>query len=181
MELSIEALPIALSVQSLRAEIDAHGDIWDRYRWRTEHARSPHRECSDIWVRYNALENFGPKFNDEHESVWYPVAEQLPAARALSESVAALRAQELAGVLVTKVPAGKQVYPHVDRGWHAENTDKVGVLVAGNRAQSFCFDDIDHRCEAGEAFEFRNDVPHWVLNPTDEDRITLIVCLRRIH
>ncbi len=178
----IEALPFSLSVTGLREELSAHPDVWDRYRWRTEHPRSPHREVSDIWCRYNALDNLGPNFNDEHESVWYPVVDKLPSVPLLCDAVMAqLDNRELAGVLITKVPAGKQVYPHVDRGWHAENTDKVGVLVQGNLGQSFCYDGIQHRCVAGNCFLFENQVSHWVENPTAEDRITLIVCMRRSH
>lgn len=151
---------------------------WDRHRWRTEHPRSPHREASDIWLRYNAIENFGPTFNDEHESVWYP--DIPPEGRALAEDVAAqFDAIQLGGVLLTKVPAGKQIYPHIDRGWHAEHYEKLAVLIEGNLEQSFCFADGEFRCEPGDAFTFNNQDCHWVLNPTDEDRVTLIVCVRR--
>ncbi len=177
--MNISALPCAFNVEPLRAELEAHPEAWDRHRWRTEHPRSPHRECSDIWCRYNAIENYGPRFNDEHEGVWYPVAEQLPSAREISEALSAIRGQKLAGVLLTKVPARKQVYPHIDRGWHAESTDKVGVLIEGNRLQRFCFEGVAHGCEEGECFWFANQAPHWVLNDTDQDRVTLIVCLRR--
>lgn len=177
--MSIAALPYSFNVEPLRAELRAHPESWDQYRWRTEHPRSPHRECSDVWVRYNALENLGPRFNEAHEAVWYPIAEHLPTAREISEAVAAIRGQSLAGVLLTKIPAGHQVYPHIDRGWHAENTDKVGVLVEGNSLQHFCFGDVSHGCNEGDCFWFSNQSAHWVLNDTSEDRVTLIVCLRK--
>ena len=177
--MSIAALPFAFNVEALQRELAAHPEAWDRYRWRTEHPRSPHREASDIWLRYNALENFGPHFNDPHEAVWYPVASNLPSARAIAETVADIRNQPLAGVLITRIPAHKQVYPHIDRGWHAENTDKVGVLIEGNRHQQFCFEGVSHECDEGECFWFSNQTPHWVLNPSAQDRTTLIVCLRR--
>lgn len=177
--MNIHLLPYKFEVAPLLRELDAHPALWDEYRWRTEHPRSPHRDCSDIWCRYNALENLGPRFNDEHESVWYPVVDSLPSVKTISEEIAEYRQQPLAGVLITKVPSYGQVYPHIDRGWHAENTDKVGVLVWGNRRQHFCFDETHFVCEQGESFWFRNQSPHWVVNPTDEDRITLIVCLRK--
>lgn len=178
--MSIAALPFAFNVERLQSELAAHPEAWDEYRFRTEPPRSPHRECSDIWCRYNAIGNLGPYFNAAHESVWYPVIEKLPAARELSHAVmAAVGGKELAGVLITKVPAGKQVHPHADHGWHAESFEKFAVLIAGNRDQSFCFEDAEHRCEAGDCFTFNNQVPHWVLNPTAEDRVTLIICARR--
>lgn len=177
--MNIQILPHQFDVEPLQRELATHPEVWNQYRWRTEHPRSPHREVSDIWVRYNAPENLGPRFNDEHESVWYPVADRLPCIKALAETIATIRGQYLAGVLVTKVPAHKQVYPHVDRGWHAESTDKIGVLIHGNRLQHFCFEDMAFGCEEGAAFEFCNQKPHWVLNDTDEDRVTLIACLRK--
>lgn len=177
--MNITPLPYAFDVKPLREELAAHPEAWNQHRWRTEHPRSPHRECSDVWIRYNALENLGPHFNDEHESVWYPIVDQLPTARRISETVADLRHQRLCGVLITKVPAGGKVYRHIDRGWHAENTDKVGVMVEGNSDQQFSFDDSSHRCQAGECFWFCNQAAHWVYNDTGDDRVTLIVCLRK--
>lgn len=178
--MNIAALPFALNVEPLQAELAAHPEVWDEYRWRTAHPRSPHRECSDVWCRYNAIENLGPHFNAPHASVWYPIIEKLPAARDLSHAVmAAVSGKQLAGVLITKVPAGKQVYPHTDGGWHAESFEKFAVLIEGNAKQSFCFDGAEHRCDAGECFTFNNQAPHWVLNPTDRDRVTLIICARR--
>lgn len=178
--MNIGPLPFVLDVAPLQRELAAHPEVWNEYRWRTEHPRSPHRDCSDIWCRYNAPENFGPHFNAAHESVWYPVIEKLPAARDLTDAVmGCIDGEHLAGVLITKVPAGKQVYPHADRGWHAESFDKFAVLIEGNREQSFCFEGAEHRCEPGECFTFCNQQMHWVLNPTDRDRVTLIVCARR--
>lgn len=173
---SISSLDWHFDVAELREAL--HDAPWDRHRWRTEHPRSPHREASDIWLRYNSIENFGPSFNDEHDSVWYP---DIPlAARALAEKVAAqFGVTALGGVLLTKIPAGKQIYPHIDRGWHAEHYEKLAVLIEGNTDQAFCYADGEFRCAAGDAFTFNNQDCHWVLNPTDEDRVTLIVCARR--
>lgn len=178
--MNIAPLPFTLNVEPLRAELAEHPRAWDQYRFRTEHPRSPHRECSDIWVRYNAIEQLGPQFNDEHESVWYPITAQIPAARALTEAVCSLvGAHRLGGVLITKIPAGKRVYPHADFGWHAEVYEKFAVLIEGDESQSFCFDDIEHRCAPGDCFTFCNQARHWVENPSARDRVTLIICARR--
>ena len=178
--MNIEALPFALNVEPLRAELTEYPEAWDQYRFRTEHPRSPHRECSDIWVRYNAIENFGPQFNREHESVWYPISEALPSARALAEVIySLLDAKELGGVLLTKVPAGKRVYPHADFGWHAEHYEKFAVLIEGDESQAFCFEGTEHRCASGDCFTFCNQARHWVENPGPRDRVTLIICARR--
>lgn len=164
-------------------ELDNHPELWNEYEWRTENARSPHREADDIWLRYNALENFDPEhpqaFNNEHKSVWYPSAEKLPAIRYIVETVAHdLQAHTIGGVLITRVPAGKQIYWHQDGGWHAGYYRKFLVVLRGNHEQSFEFENEQMFSEPGDCFEFQNEYPHRVLNPTDKERISLIICLR---
>src|SRR5580658_1128136 len=110
----------AFDVSGLQQQLAAHPEVWNTVTLRTEHPRSPHREVSDIWVRYNALSNYHgdmQRFNDVHVSEWYPVSEVLTEARRLAEAVADGR--DIGAVLITKIPGGKQVYPHVDVGWHA--------------------------------------------------------------
>ena len=124
----------------------------------------------------------GPYFNDEHEAVWYPVCESIPAAKQLALDVAArLHAKQLGGVLITKVPAFRQVYPHIDLGWHALHYEKIAVQIAGNDRQGFCFEDASLSAEPGESYQFNNQAKHWVYNDSRHDRITFIVCIRRAH
>lgn len=180
--MNIQLLPYRFDVAPLAHELAAHPEVWNEHRWRTEHPRSPHREVDDVWVRYNALENLGDHFNDPHESVWYPVIDKLPAAKHLATEVATLSGHaKLGGVLITRVPVGKRVYPHIDQGWHAGYYEKIGIQIAGHYDQAFCFDRERLSAQTGEAYWFRNDVSHWVTNDSDEDRITLIVCIRRAH
>jgi hypothetical protein len=167
----------------LVAELDAHPELWNQYRFRTEHPRSPHREADDVWLRYNDVKNLDPAnptaFNDEHVAVWYPAAEKTPLIRMAAESLAfRLGARTMGAVLITRVPAGKQIYPHVDGGWHAKAHRKFLVLLRGNMQQSFLFENEGMYAEAGEIFEFQNEYAHSVRNQTDFERISMIVCLR---
>jgi hypothetical protein len=180
--MNIRLLPERFDISGVCAELAEQPQAWGEYRWRTESPHSPHREAQDIWVRYNAIGNFGPCFNDPHESVWYPIAEKLPHTRSLSLQVAAaMGAHRVGGVLLTKIPAHSQIYPHVDRGWHATYYEKIAVQIQGNPEQFFCFDDAMLSALPGQSYEFNNQAPHWVTNDSDEDRITLICCIRRVH
>ena len=177
---NISSLGQRFDVSAIRAQLSSHPHVWDEHRWRTNHPKSPHREVSDVWVRYNAISNLGPHFNDEHHSIWYPVAEKLPAIEDLCQQMLEMTGSDrLGGVLITQIPPGRQVYPHVDRGWHAEFYEKFAILLQGTPEQSFCFEDGEFRCEEGDSFTFNNQACHWVLNPTDTPRITLIICARR--
>jgi Aspartyl/Asparaginyl beta-hydroxylase len=178
---NIELLAPQFDVAPLRQELESHPQLWGQYSWRTRD-KSPHREATDIWVRYNALANFGPRFNEEHHAVWYPVCEQLPAARELALAVASqFDSTEMGGVLLTKVPAHRQIYPHRDLGWHALYYEKIAVQIAGNEHQAFCFDDACVSALPGQSYQFNNQATHWVKNDSEEDRVTLICCLRRVH
>ena len=164
-------------------QLRSHPQVWDTITHRTSNPTSPHREVSDIWVRYNPIENFDGdmmKFNAEHISQWYPVIEELPDARLLAETIAEeFEAKQLGAVLITKIPAGKNCYPHIDQGWHARYYEKFALQVRGNHQQSFHVQEEILRTEDGDLFAFDNSYPHWVFNPSDEDRITMIVCIRR--
>lgn len=173
----------AFDVSRLQDQLTCQPQLWDAIRLRTAPAQSPHREVSDIWVRYNPIENFHgdmQAFNAEHTPHWYPVAEQLPAARELAVEVMLDQSGfELGAVLITKIPAGCQVYPHIDQGWHARTFEKFAVQVKGHPRQAFHFEGEDLITAPGDLFWFDNAYPHWVTNDSDEDRITLIVCIRR--
>lgn len=173
----------AFEVDRLQDQLTCQPQLWDAIRHRTAHPQSPHREVSDIWVRYNPIENYAgdmQAFNAEHLAQWYPVADQLPeAVRVANELMAQVTGIDLGAVLITKIPAGKQVYPHIDQGWHARNFEKFAVQVRGNAKQAFHFANEDLVTRDGDLFWFDNAYPHWVTNPSVEDRITLIVCIRR--
>lgn len=176
----IHSLEKRFDISELRNQLDSHPEIWNEHTYRTDNPESPHREVSDIWVRYNSIENLGPNFNDEHESVWYPVVEKIPAVKKLCvDMLAEVNAEEFGGVLITHIPPHRQVYPHFDSGWHANHYEKFAILLRGNSEQAFCFDGIEHRCEPGDSFTFNNHYIHWVTNNTDVPRETLIICARR--
>jgi hypothetical protein len=171
-----------LDVATLREQIEQHPEIWNTHRQRTEQYGTPHDGVSDIWVRYRDWGEYTgdwQAFHDEHESRWYPAISKIPAAWSLARKVRRMVGLPiLGGVLITKVPPGGQVAPHIDGGWHAKAHRKFGVQVIGGQDQAFCFDGHELRPESGDVYEFRNDLTHWVTNDSDHDRITMIVCCR---
>jgi quercetin dioxygenase-like cupin family protein len=135
---------------------------------------------SDIWVRYNDIKNLGEKFNDEHDSVWYPVAKRIPEVFPIVFGImSAVSGERLGGVLITKLPPGGKIERHTDHGWHARYYDKyyVGIQTGG----VFGFEDGDIRSNEGDVYWFDNSIPHWVINDSDKDRVSLIVCIKRFQ
>lgn len=168
-----------MNVLPLQMEIYRNPQLWNKYTYRTDSDTSPHVEVSDIWVRYAPVED-AAKHMDMHDSVWYEASDLLPTARALAmQLMAMVGGERLGGILITKIPPHHMVKPHTDRpGWHAEYYEKYAIQVCGNQAQAFCFKDEEFRANAGDVYWFDNGQEHWVINESDEDRITMIVCIK---
>lgn len=181
----IRALPFRYEVAEAVGQLDSQPDVWNRFRHRLDRYGSPHTGVSDVWVRFNDLANLDADpvafFQGEHESVWYAVAEQLPAVRGLVKQLFNdVSGQRLGGVLITRIPAGGDVKPHVDTGWHAGYYEKFAIQLKGTPEQAFCFEDSQLSALPGESYTFDNSKLHWVTNCSDSDRMTLIVCIKRL-
>lgn len=179
------APPIALvsrgvNVADIVARLEAHPELWNQHRQRLE--MYAHAGVSDIWVRYNDIENYDgdmAAFNAEHESVWYPAGDVLGLKPLVFAMMHALEGERLGGVLITRIPPGGEVRPHIDHGWHARYYEKFAVSLKADTRQRFCFDEAELVTETGDVFTFDNSRRHWVTNESDAERITLIVCIRR--
>lgn len=185
MSASIAHLASGLDVAPLLQQLERNPDVWDRYTLRTQgYETTPHKAVSDVWVRYRDWSEFAGDpaafANSAHESVWYPCVHQIPAAWSLARRVfRRVGGTRLGGVLITRIPAGGEVKPHQDHGWHAGYYEKCAVQLAGNKEQAFCFEDAQLSPLPGDLYTFRNERTHWVTNPSNEARMTLIVCVRR--
>lgn len=180
-----EKIPLEVDVAPLMAALERNPDLWNDITARTGE-KSPHREAPDIWVRYNKMENLTDRatVDEEHIPVWYPAWKRLPELKPLLfDLMAFVQGEMLGGVLITKVPAGKKVYPHKDHGWHVEYYDKFYIQLAGAEGCYFSsqdiYGDIEDFCpKAGDVYLYDNRQTHWVTNDSDVDRVTLIVCIR---
>lgn len=157
-------------VQALRD----HPEYWNEHTQRTERAESPHHDVSDIFVRYAA----DPNEQGPHESVWYPCADVLPVKPYVFSVMSLVEGECLGGVLITKIPAGCDVKPHIDKGWHASKYRKFCVQVQSAPGQKFIVDGESLEPKPGDLYEFRNEYLHHVINPTEHDRISMIVCVQ---
>lgn len=171
----IKLLAEGLDVQPMLSALAAHPELWDQFTARTEHPSSPHYGLSDIWARFAAPGVDGSK---PHDATWYPCADLMPIREMVYPLMSMVNGDRLGGVLITKIPAGKQCKPHRDPGWHARYYKKFAVQLAADPAQEFCFEGESLVTKPGDLFTFDNAFTHWVTNPTPHDRITAIVCIQ---
>lgn len=155
--------------------------LWDEYNARTVIQNGPFEGTHDIWARFASQEFLKSEedLGKPHDSVWYDAVNSLPQIKDIAHLLMTeVRGERLGGILITKIPPGGMVKPHVDGGWHAEYYDKYAVQLQGNCDQAFCFDNDSLIAIPGDVYWFNNQVNHWVVNNSTEDRITMIVCIR---
>lgn len=173
-------LKIKFDVKELKEYLETC-DLWGEYPQRGLKG-SPHEDMKDIWVRYkNPAENIESgdwsNFADEHESEWL---KEIPFVKTIANALMGyLDGERLGGILITRLPNNGEIKRHVDSGWHAEYYDKYYIPIKNNRGAMFCFESGKIEPEEGEVYAFRNDVPHWVINKSGEDRIAMIICIKQ--
>jgi hypothetical protein len=174
--MKISLLAEGLDVSGLVAALDEHPEFWDLHTGRTAAPESPHHGLSDIYVRYV---QFGDDPSRKHDAVWYPCADVLPVRQLIYPLMTVFQGDILGGVLITRIKPGQVCKPHIDTGWHAQFYEKFAIQLKANGMQEFHVEDQVLVTKPGDLFTFDNSYMHWVTNDSDEDRITLIVCLRR--
>ncbi|MGH8908864.1 MAG: aspartyl/asparaginyl beta-hydroxylase domain-containing protein [Egibacteraceae bacterium] len=166
-----------ISLVAVLAELEAHPELWGQHPWRKNIKDGPHSKMDDIWLRFAASEE---DFHRPHFAVWYPAIESLPSLRPLIFwAMGVAQAEHLGGVLITRIPAGKRVDTHVDRGWHPEFYNcKLYIPLQSNPKCIFRVEDERVAMEVGDMWYVDNTREHDIINDGDTDRVTLIMCMR---
>lgn len=166
-----------VNVTPLLLQLKQNPQLWNEHNLRTGDSQSPHTLVDDIWVRYAADATYG---HIPHESTWYADAfAALPAIREMAFGLMSLvQGERLGGILITRIPPGGGVAPHIDRGWHAEYYSKFAVQLASHPQQGFGYDDGVLQTAPGDIYWFNNQHTHWVVNDSPVERITAIFCIR---
>ena len=173
----IKLITSGVNVSGIYWNLLAHPEFWNQHTTRTEDPASPHHGLDDIWVRFGDEERAVDGL--PHDAKWYPSADILGVKSICYDLMRLVQGDELGGVLITRIPAGKECKPHTDPGWHARRYQKFGVQITSAPGQEFCFDDQTLETKPGDIFMFDNQFTHWVTNPTMHERVTMIVCIRK--
>lgn len=170
-----------IDVIPLLAAISRNPHLWDQNTLRTTHPATPHKEVSDIWIRFNELPKDGEeaKLLDEHESIWYPAVNMLPEVRPLIFwLMARVGGERLGRCLITRLAPGCKIDPHVDGGSHAAYYERYHIVLQARPGSIFKCGDESVYMEQGDVWWFDNSIEHEVINNSDDDRIHLIVDIK---
>lgn len=172
----IKLISSGLNVAAIYWALQSHPELWNQHTSRTESADSPHHGLDDIWARFGASH---VDASQPHDSIWYPSADILGIKSMCMDIMRGVDGVELGGVLITRIPPGQECKPHIDPGWHARRYEKFAVQITSAPGQIFGFDDQQLETKPGDLFWFNNHYTHWVTNPTNYERITMIICIRK--
>jgi len=176
LNLKVDPLPLQIKLKE-------NPCFYGKYDYRSQ-GSSPHREMTDIWVRTNDLRPYLIRgdlsgFTDKHDPVWYPIYSELQEITPIVVKIINhVEGEAIGAILITKLPSGGKIYPHVDEGWNAGHFDKFYVPVENYKGATFNFNNGHIDPEIGCVYQFDNSKLHWVNNNSDGDRVAMIVCVR---
>lgn len=180
---NFQCLAKNVDVVSLLNEIQRQPDLWDENTIRTKHPATAHSEVSDILVWFNELKYDGPtdviKIINDKEVISFRAWKVLPSLRnivfALMRQVEAVR---LGRVIITCLPPGKTIAPHVDGGAPATYYARYQLAIQCLPGNIFVIDQEQVSFNSGEIWWIDNTKEHSVINNSADDRIVCIIDLR---
>ncbi len=155
-------------------EIAAVDGAWDMATGRQDKIKVQ-REALAIPLRGLRKSAIGNRERrDVHESRWTTSSEQYPLARAFLSDFAAEQDSLLGRAKVVCLPAGKRVYPHIDRGEYYRVRNRYHFVLRSAQGSWLKAADEEIRMQEGELWWFDNNQMHEAHNDGDQDRIHMI-------
>lgn len=171
-----------VDVNQLMMQLQRQPNLWNENTLRTKYPKTAHGAVSDIWIWFNEIpktEREIFKVADDRDVIAYRAWKDLPALRpilfALMRQVEAVR---LGRVIITKLPVGKQITPHVDGGAPATYYQRYQIALQCLPGNIFRIGDEEVSFTTGQVWHIDNKIEHSVINNSTDDRIVCIVDLR---
>lgn len=180
-----------VNVNRLMHEIQRQPELWDENTLRTKHPGTAHSQISDIWVWFNNTTLAQTEFShlerdkviNDKEIIPYRAWNLLPSLRPIIfDLMHIVQAVRLGRVIITKLPPGKEITPHVDGGAPATYYQRYQLALQCLPGNVFRIGSDPNQEEVqfttGDIWHINNRVEHSVINNSIDDRIVCIVDLR---
>ncbi|WP_282606119.1 aspartyl/asparaginyl beta-hydroxylase domain-containing protein [Pelagibius sp. Alg239-R121] len=116
----------------------------------------------------------GRKRSDVHESRWTTGSISYPIASRFLRDVARDENSQLGRAKIVCLPAGRRVYPHIDRGEYYLLRNRFHLVLKSAHGSWLKAADEEVRMREGELWWFDNKQVHEAHNDGDQDRIHII-------
>ena len=177
----------SVDVTHLQNALVRQPELWNQNTYRTTYEGTPHKDVDDIWLRYPkeageaAAEDLAPVQNAGSD--WYPAADKLREARKLIlDLMSYIGAYQLDRVLISRIPPGGRVLPHADKYGDYVQLDDIAryhLVIQGLPGSQYRCGGEEVDMLTGEVWWFNPLKIHEVVNNSADDRIHLMVDLRR--
>ncbi len=155
-------------------EIASVDGAWDASTGRQDKI-AVQREALAIPLRGVRKSAIGERKNrDVHESRWTTGSASYPVACAFLSQFAQEQDSLLGRAKVVCLPAGRRVYPHVDRGEYYRVRNRYHFVLRSSMGSWLKAGDEEVRMGEGELWWFDNNQVHEAYNDGDQDRIHMI-------
>ena len=133
------------------------------------------QEDSDTILILNLAEKVHPFFNKTYFNEKYLTLLSLELKECFDKIESVYKNGEPIRVMLVSLPAGCNVKPHVDLGYHLQSCHRIHLPVITDKDVQFIVDDtIIPMCE-GMLMEINNNLTHSVENRSLHNRIHLII------
>lgn len=162
-------------------EINGIEDAWAQSTGRQDKIKVQ-REALAIPLRGLRKSAIGDrKRSDVHESRWTGGSKRFVLARRFLDEVAREQESILGRAKIVCLPAGKRVYPHIDRGAYYRVRNRYHFVLRSADGSWLKANDEEVRMQEGELWWFDNDQMHEAYNDGDKDRIHMIFDMLPSH
>lgn len=169
----------AVDVVPVLREIATQPMLWDANPLRTMHPGTAHSDVSDIWLWFNEIPEDPAAVVNDIQTIPYPAWTRLPSLRRIVlDLMHRVEGVQLGRCIVTKLPPGGQIAPHVDQGAPAEFYFRYQITIQSLPGALFFCEDEMVNFRGGEVWWVNNRVEHSVVNNSADDRIVCIVDIR---
>ncbi len=169
-----ELIKAGIEPQPFLDEIASVDDAWAASTGRQDRI-AVQREALAIPLRGLKKSAIGDKKRrDVHESRWTTTSKRYPLACALLERTADELDSLLSRAKIVCLPAGRQVYPHIDRGAYYRLRNRYHLVLRSAAGSWLKAGDEEVRMREGELWWFDNDQMHEAHNDGEQDRIHMI-------
>ncbi|MCC6923877.1 MAG: aspartyl/asparaginyl beta-hydroxylase domain-containing protein [Nitrosomonas sp.] len=159
---------------AIRQELITHDDAWLKETGRQERAPAQ-KDTNAIPLRgLKRSAICGRRRRDVHESRYTSISTRFPETVRLLESLATEFDGELGRAKLARVPPGKKVLPHVDRGEYYRSRDRYHLVIRSEKGSPLQAGGEEIRMQEGELWWFNNNALHAAHNDSHDNRVHLI-------
>lgn len=163
-----------IPTQPFLEEIASVDDAWARATGRQDKI-AVQREALAIPLRgLRKSQCLGRKRRDVQESRWTRGSAAFPLARAFIADIANALDADLGRAKIVCLPAGRRVYPHIDRGDYYRLRGRYHFILKSTAGSWMKAGDEEMRMQEGELWWFDNNQMHEAFNDGTEGRVHII-------